>query len=407
MALQGFVANSGLALHEKGTLMRPSHIPDSPRQPRRSGQTCRSRRFLMPALLGCVLALSLAVIFCPALQEAKAFLARPGVAAISQPSAALGGSVTEPLALGSADQNALRTQNVQQGSGAEKMLEGSFLGSLLFGTPYDGIGSVDIIILVLLGYLTARLLNGRRGNTSETDRFDARSRSDSTLHFPERDKPFDRNTGNDRAGQPAPEDRANEPDHAGETYRPKDGTAPNTPTDNAWTRKMGGQGAAGSARPVRVRPTTVKENAAAMWEALSGAPVEEELPAVAPGVQLPRGFDVKDFLEGARVLYSKLQTAWASRELESLIPFTTPEMMLLLQKQAAKNPEPSTVDIVLVNAELEQFRQENGQDMATVLFHVTMRFGDNASAEVIDEIWHFVRASSGGGMWQLSGIDAA
>ncbi|MDL2266666.1 39S ribosomal protein L45 [Desulfovibrio sp. OttesenSCG-928-G15] len=193
----------------------------------------------------------------------------------------------------------------------------------------------------------------------------------------------------------------------GNTGGPQNDHAPNTPSDNAWTRKLGGQHASGSARPVRTRPTTVQENAAAMWGALSGTPVEEELPSVAPGVQVPRGFDVKDFLEGARVLYSKLQTAWAARELEGLIPFTTPEMMLLLQKQAAKNPEPSTVDIVLVNAELEKFLEDKGQDTATVLFHVTMRFGENATPEVIDEIWHFVRTSADGGTWRLSGIDAA
>lgn len=302
-----------------------------------------------------------------------------------------------PVALGGVDRHGAGPRESISGSPAEEMLAGSFLGALLFGIPYEGIGAADIIVLALLGFLTARALTTRRG--SDGDRFDAQSRN-TTLRFPEREREDGQNEGQ-------------------QTNAPRNSTPGNNARDNAWTRKLGGRGPADESGPYsgragqapqmpqRMRPTNVQENAAAMWAALSGSPAPVEEADVADGVVIPAGFDVNDFLAGARALYVKLQTAWAARQLESLIPFTTKEMMLLLQKQAVKNPEPSTVDILLVNATLEGVSGNAGEETATVLFHVTMRFGDKPEADVVSELWHFVRGSETDGGWRLSGIDAA
>jgi predicted lipid-binding transport protein (Tim44 family) len=125
---------------------------------------------------------------------------------------------------------------------------------------------------------------------------------------------------------------------------------------------------------------------------------------VATGVEIPAGFDVHEFLEGARTLYVRLQQAWASRKVDDLAPFVSARMLGLLQKQAAANPDPVPVEILLVNATLNKVAREEQTEKAEVAFSVVMRTGQEEEPAEVNETWLFMRGGDSGGMWRLTGI---
>lgn len=288
----------------------------------------------------------------------------------------------------------------------ERLLGGSFLGALLFGYPYDGVGLADIAVLVVLAFLVFRGFAARRLTQGKTDdRYTVNRRDRETTQVPDDYRRFGGKDGD-------------APDESGraEQARPRDpenGASAN-PYDNAWSRRLGGTTRGSENSPWRREgerpPLTVQKRAEAMWAHLSSEQPEEASASevrIAEGARLPAGFDASDFLEGARALYVKLQTAWAAREVQSLEAFVTPGMLALLQKQADKHPEPVSVDIVLVNAELQGVESFADREEALVRFNVLMRSGGDEEAGEVNEFWRFERGAASNGMWRLACIEAA
>lgn len=306
-------------------------------------------------------------------------------------------SLRLPMALddSSPDKETPATHNGEEASPSEKMLSGSFLGALLFGHPYKSIGSIDIVALGLLFLLVVRLIAARRRAAGQDD---------------SRGLPDSRNTGNLEGGADKPARSRVEdlrPNALGESKQPplNNGAAGN-PADNAWSRKLRGE----PARPenqAHKRPAGVQENAAAMWKMFASDPERQASPeaaTVAAGVALPPDFDVDDFLKGARTLYVRLQQSWAARKVDDLTPFVTPQMLQVLQKQAAANPDPVKVEVLLVNATLAGLQSEAERERAEVAFSVLMRTGEDEEPAEINEIWTFSRSGDSDGMWRLEGI---
>ena len=299
-----------------------------------------------------------------------------------------------PLALGagSREREALATRNVQETSSTEQLFQGSFLGALFFGYPYTGLSTIDFFAMGLLLLFVVRAVAARRRD-QEGDRFSV-------------DRP-DLNNNQDRPGERDERPRTRVEDlRPTETGKKQDGASGNS-RDNAWSRRLRGE--KNPQRPQGGRPTTVQENAAAMWAGLSSTAQQQEVqaPSVAAGVKVPAHFDVHEFLEGARTLYVRLQQAWASRKVDALAPFISPQMLTLLQKQAAANPDPVPVEILLVNATLNKVTSENRTEKAEVAFSVVMRSGEEEEPTEVDEIWLFARGDDFGDMWQLTGIRQA
>lgn len=274
---------------------------------------------------------------------------------------------------------------------------GSFTESLLFGSPFRGVGLVDILVLAGLGLIAMRFFAVRR-RQEKKDRFTVSRSGTST---PDNRRP-DALSGDARGKTPGkwPERNAPGSEKSGWPAR-KDSSPP----------QRGGEKSAGrleNKEPSRRgRSMTVKENAAAHWGHYTGESDGPQAPeeAVEEGVRLPGGFDAKEFLEGARVLYVRLQKAWAARELENLSAFVTEDMMRQLRAQAANNPRPEDVDIILVNALLTDFTRQGREEKATVRFNVLMRSGDAGQSGEIEEQWRFTRGTESDGMWRLAGID--
>jgi predicted lipid-binding transport protein (Tim44 family) len=302
-------------------------------------------------------------------------------------------------------------------SGPAQFLQGSFLGALLFGYPYERLGTVDLTVIAIAALLVFSAVMRRR--SQEGDKSERRS----TTNVADRLPPSPQNRPDVRQDSRLPG-----PDPGGTGER-------NNPRDNPWSRRMGadnqaqsgqkrnewgwGQqarhsdsGQAGDTRPPDrqappLRPQTMKDQADLMWRMYAGqndvAP--DSPPNVAPGVVTPNDFDVRDFLEGARALYIKLQQSWAARKVEDLEDFVSPKLFEALRSQATKDPRPMAVDILLVDAKLTNFGTVGDRQEAKVSFSVSMRSGNQTIPQDIQEVWRFARSSASKGLWRLEGIE--
>ncbi len=126
-------------------------------------------------------------------------------------------------------------------------------------------------------------------------------------------------------------------------------------------------------------------------------------PAAPAGPQVPEGFDVEDFLKGAKMAFSRLQTSWDKRDLEDIALFTSPAVLEEVKAQLAEDPTPSQTEVLLNNAQLLSVKEENGEQLATVYFDVLMREAPTKDTAQVREVWHFIRPA-GGGSWKLDGI---
>ncbi|NJB69261.1 putative lipid-binding transport protein (Tim44 family) [Desulfobaculum xiamenense] len=144
-----------------------------------------------------------------------------------------------------------------------------------------------------------------------------------------------------------------------------------------------------------------QDQAASGWSTLGGgASAAQE-----PSVPVPPGFDEKEFLEGAKVAFSRLQGSWDARDLEDIAQFVSPAVLAEIREQAAQDPTPSRTEILMLNARLLEVRQEGQRTVATVFFDVFLRESPAAGSEQVREVWHFLREEGvAGDMWRLDGI---
>lgn len=125
-----------------------------------------------------------------------------------------------------------------------------------------------------------------------------------------------------------------------------------------------------------------------------------------PQPAVPAGFNVPEFLEGAKTVYARLQHSWDRRDLNDIALFTTPEVLEEIRRQAAADPRPSKTELLLVNARLLEFREEAADTVVTVYFDVLMR--EDAAEDrpkQVREVWHFSRPTGNLDVnWRLEGI---
>lgn len=121
-------------------------------------------------------------------------------------------------------------------------------------------------------------------------------------------------------------------------------------------------------------------------------------------VDVPAGFDVDEFLRGAKMAYTRMQQAWDKRDLNDIAQFATKAVMRELEAQAAADPNVSHTEIMMINAQLAGAESEGDNMRAQVYFDVLMREDPNQQTpENVREIWHFLRIGQNGN-WKLDGI---
>jgi predicted lipid-binding transport protein (Tim44 family) len=169
---------------------------------------------------------------------------------------------------------------------------------------------------------------------------------------------------------------------------------------NAAAAGAHGAGAAAPQQPTMF--SQASEAASAGWSRLQNQPAQQV--ASEAGVSVPAGFDVDDFLRGAKVVYNRLQDSWDKRNLSDIGQFSSPAVMEELRRQFAEDPTPSTTQILMLKANLLGVEEGAGEQRAQVLFEASLRESKVGMAEEVREVWHFVRQMEGDTMWRLDGI---
>ena len=298
----------------------------------------------------------------------------------------------------------------------DQLFRGSFLGALFFGYPYESPGVPDMAVL---GALTLLVLRGLifKGGRPRPPRSDddgqsgaSRGRGEFRDHL--------RNASRDSKDENGKETQEKKPADGDDSFWDawsRDRKSPPRRTDQDGPARPGDPGATGSGREDQrqgdggTRPRdTMEWRARATWDSLRSQAPKTAEGTVEPGASVPGGFNVDDFLDGARTLYVRLQNSWAARDLDDLTPFVTPPMMRILREQAALDPTPAQVQILLVTAALAGVEREGDSERASVTFDALMHEGpesDTAEPANIRELWRFVRSSGTGGTWRLDGIE--
>ena len=253
------------------------------------------------------------------------------------------------------------------GWGLGGLMAGGLLGSMLFGRGMGmggGIGFLDILLIGAIIYFAFKLLRRR---------------------------------------SPAP---GGSPSQAPVEPQAYAGPEP-TPTDEARSR------AAQSWDALRSQPGTGATGGFGAATAQPDSQLDAQ-PGVQPEAQsegelqpaVPPGFNVPEFLEGAKTVYARLQHSWDRRDLDDIALFTTPEVLEEIRRQAEVDPKPCKTELLLVNARLLEFREEPRDTVASVYFDVLLR--EDATEDrpkQIREVWHFFRPTGNvDANWRLEGI---
>lgn len=120
----------------------------------------------------------------------------------------------------------------------------------------------------------------------------------------------------------------------------------------------------------------------------------------------PADFDEREFLDGARTAYVRLQASWDRRDLEDIRQFTSPQVWEELRLEAEKDPLPGKTEIVYVNASVVKVEKIAADIVVSVLFDALLRESpEQQKPEPVREIWHFSRKESEpGSFWKLEGL---
>lgn len=121
---------------------------------------------------------------------------------------------------------------------------------------------------------------------------------------------------------------------------------------------------------------------------------------------LPQGFDISEFLEGARGHYNILQTAWNQNDLAKIREYMAPELYQELVDERAKlGSEVLNNQVLYVDASL--VRAQHNANVTQVSVHFRGKYSDTQNHEhLIDEIWHLRRdLDTVNADWLIEGIE--
>ncbi|MFT4300436.1 MAG: TIM44-like domain-containing protein [Desulfovibrio sp.] len=166
-----------------------------------------------------------------------------------------------------------------------------------------------------------------------------------------------------------------------------------------------GAGAQGNAYEDRMQGMQRESTGNNGWDVLrDNAQGAAPQAAAGPNIPMPEGFDVEEFLRGAKMAYTRLQSAWDKRDMNDVAQFTSAAVQHSVSEQMEADPKPSTTELLLVNAQLLGVENEGNEQYAQVFFDVLMRESpDQQAPSTVREVWHFMRPVQGGS-WKLDGI---
>lgn len=207
-------------------------------------------------------------------------------------------------------QNAAAAQTTNKKSGLGKgliggLLAGTLLGALFFGGAFDGIQLMDIIILLVIGFIAFKLFSSMR-----------------------------------RHSQPQPATPAGTPNQ--ERYQEQASSAYQRENQQDYSASQP------SAEPVAPAYSTNMDM---------------------PAFTLPDWFNEENFIEGARGHFMTLQRAWDEHAWDEIATYTSPELLTLLKEERLRHADQQTTEVVSVLAEIVNFIDQGEQVVVSVNFY--------------------------------------
>jgi len=124
----------------------------------------------------------------------------------------------------------------------------------------------------------------------------------------------------------------------------------------------------------------------------------------AAAFETPSWFNLDAFLEGAKGHFIKLQKAWDGQDWDEIRSYVSPELLLELQRERAKNGKQHT-EVVSVMAELANFIDQGNQVVASLNFYGWLKEDSDQTTE-FNEVWHLTRDMSvPNADWVIVGIE--
>lgn len=118
---------------------------------------------------------------------------------------------------------------------------------------------------------------------------------------------------------------------------------------------------------------------------------------------LPDGTSSAAFLRQAKSTFMHMQTMNSSSNLEELRRYFTPEMFTAIESDIANNHD--TADFPLLNADVVEAVQENGQTTVSVRYSGQVSESLGSPAVAFSELWHFVKPiGQTDAKWLVAGI---
>ncbi|WP_062261994.1 Tim44 domain-containing protein [Endozoicomonas arenosclerae] len=123
-------------------------------------------------------------------------------------------------------------------------------------------------------------------------------------------------------------------------------------------------------------------------------------------MNLPEGFNLSTFMNGARDHYRTLQEAWNKNDLETIREYLDPELFLQLKAERAALGGDQHTEVMFVDAELG--RADYNDRVAEISVRFTGKYRDTVEGveEDIKDIWHLQRSlSEPNAPWLIVGIE--
>ncbi len=132
----------------------------------------------------------------------------------------------------------------------------------------------------------------------------------------------------------------------------------------------------------------------------ASAAISEEKSAV-----LPEGFNEQEFLDGAKMAYEILQSAWDDKELAEIRGLTTDKVFAEIQSQIQADDGENKTDVLSVKVTLLEVREIGNELEASVLFDTLLREDEGARPQQVREVWTFTKAKNSlQPKWFLDGL---
>jgi predicted lipid-binding transport protein (Tim44 family) len=143
--------------------------------------------------------------------------------------------------------------------------------------------------------------------------------------------------------------------------------------------------------------------ARAAWDRLAGGQASAPRPA-APMGGSAGGFDEQEFLSGAKAVFGRILAALGRGDAADLDQFAGPEAVAQLM---AQGPHGASPEIVLLEAQVQDRREEGGLERVRVRYRALLRAGgEQAAPDERRTLWRFARrAGDPASHWKLEAVE--